>query len=360
MMTNIEVCPECGVPEYITSEHLWLNNGDIVQKRNQGARLIIMESENIDPLLQNIEEIIGVPIEHIVITTVRRAVRAYVSRIVPDDVKDLIHKKEMDPVPIALAMIDVAKMMGHGDQEYVGYRYEGGKDDYYTVKMIEPYSVPMVSGTIAGAVEAVFRRSEGVTYEQESPTVYKVTSVPSDHPEELKQRMQMEPYQHRDGAIELERCDACGGPKALSNYRWYVDRGVIMDEKSERRLVMMGPEEMDRILDELKEELGETIDQVIVEAQRRFTRSGFYSISDARSEDEFRNLLALRGFGNLKEIGYRKDGMHMRLDSAALPLMVVGMMQGVYEKFTDRSSTVEWELSEDGNLEIAVSLKTGG
>jgi hypothetical protein len=358
-MTEIKVCPVCGVPEYITSEHLWLNNGDIVQKRDQVARLVIMESENIDPLLQNIEEIIGVPIEHIVITTVRRAVRSYVSRIVPDDVKDLIQKKEMDPVPIALAMIDVAKMMGHGDQEYVDYRYKGDKDDYYIVKMIEPYSVPMVSGTIAGAVEAVFSRSEGVTYEQESPTVYKVKSVPSAHPEELKQRMHMERYQHRDGDIELERCEACGGPKALSAYQWHVDRGVIIDQNSKRRLVMMGPEEVERIFVELKNELGETIDQVIVEAQRRFTKSGFYSISDANTEEDFRNLLALRGMGNLKEIVYHKNGMHMRLDNAALPLMGVGMMQGVYEKFTGEPSSVEWEFSEEGNLEIAVSRTSG-
>jgi hypothetical protein len=358
-MADIKVCPGCGVPEYITSEHLWLNNGDIVQTRDQVARLVLMESENIDPLLQNIEEIIGVPIEHIVITAVRRAVRSYVSRLVPDDVKDLIQKKEVDPVSIALAMIDVAKMMGHGGQEYVDYRYEQDDDDYYIVKMLEPYSVPMVSGTVAGAVEAVFRRDEGVTYEQESPTVYKVTSVPSTHPEELKQRMHMKPYQHNDGDIELERCDACGGPKALSTYRWYVDRGVIIDETSNRRLVMMGPQELDRIFVELEEELGETIDQVIVEAQRRFTRSGFYSISEARSEEEFRNLLALRGFGNLKEISYHKHGMHMRLDNAALSLIVVGMMQGIFELFVGKDSAVEWELSEDGNLQIQLSGKTG-
>ena len=43
-------CSECGAPKYFTQEHLWLNNGDIVQKRDQRHRLIFLESENLDPL----------------------------------------------------------------------------------------------------------------------------------------------------------------------------------------------------------------------------------------------------------------------------------------------------------------------
>src|SRR5450759_1670376 len=281
-MVDLKVCPECGVPDYITGEHLWLNNGDIVQTRDHGARLVLIEIENRDPLFRNIQEIIGVPIEHMVITAMRRATRSYVSRIVPDDVKELIHKKEMYPVPVALAMMDVASMLGHGGQEFVDHRDEKDDDDYYIVKMLEPFSVPLVCGTVAGAVEAILGHDRGVTYEQESPEVYKVTTVPSPHPGELEQRMHMKPYQHHDGDIELERCDACGGPKALSAYRWHIERGVIVNETNDRRLVMIGPQELDSIFEELKEELGETMDQVIVEAQRRFTKSGFYSIADAR------------------------------------------------------------------------------
>jgi len=67
-MVDLKVCPECGVPDYITGEHLWLNNGDIVQTRDQGARLVLIEGENIDPLIRNIQEIISLPIEQIVIT----------------------------------------------------------------------------------------------------------------------------------------------------------------------------------------------------------------------------------------------------------------------------------------------------
>jgi hypothetical protein len=350
-----KICPECGVPEFITSEHLWLNNGDIVQARSQAARLVFFESENIDPLLRNIQDIIGLPIEHIVITTERRAVRHYVSRIVPEEVKAQIRRKEMDPVPIAHAMMDVARLMGHGTQEFVDARYEQDDDDYYIVKMIEPFSVPLVAGTIAGATEAVLSGDRGVTYEQLEPGVYRVTTVPSPHLEGLKQRIQLEAYEHHDGDTELERCATCGGPADLSGFRWNIDRGVIGNEATGRRTVLMGPQELDRIFDELREELGETIDQTVVEAQRLFTRGGFYSIEDVATAEDFRAVLALRGLGNLKEITVKRKGLRMRLENAALPLLVVGMMQGAFETFLGVDSSVEWSLSEEGELEIEVT-----
>jgi hypothetical protein len=353
-MNEIAFCPECGVPGHITGEHLWLNNGDIVQKRDLRNRIVFFEGENIDPLLSNIEEIIGTPIAHIVITAVRRAVRAYVTRMVPEDVRAAIRSKELDPIPIALAMMDVGKMMGYGGQELVGYQHEGREDDYYTVKILEPFSVPIVCGTAVGAVEAVLGGDRGFTYRKEGPGKYEVNVFPSPHPEELERRMRPEAYDHRDGGIELERCAGCGGPAALSSYRWDMGRGVCVNKESGRRMVMIGPQELDLIFAELEQELGEAISEVVVEAQRRFTRSGFYSLDDVGSEAEFRDLLAVQGLGNMQGIQVNRERLRMRLENAALPLMLVGIMQGVYENALDVDSRVEWELSQEGDLEIEI------
>ena len=58
-----KLCPECGVPGYVVSEHVWLPSGAIVQNRDEKHRMVFFESENIDLLFRGIEEIIGVPIE---------------------------------------------------------------------------------------------------------------------------------------------------------------------------------------------------------------------------------------------------------------------------------------------------------
>ncbi len=358
-MPDPKPCPECGVPEYITEEHRWLNNGDLVQARDQRHRLVFIESENLDPLFRNMEQIIGLPIDHMIVAAVRRAVFAYVSAFIPQELKEQIKRRELPYTIVTDVVRNVGKLMGYGNYEFVGCRYEQDEDDYCIDRITDPFSLPFACASQAATLEAVTDRHHGVTYEQISPNAYNLTSFPSPHPEELKKRMQIDYYQHKEGDLELERCAACGGPKALASYKWDAQRGIILHRINGRRMVIMGPQMLDPIFKELEDELGDTIPRVVVEAQRRFARTGFYSIQDASDELDFRTQLALRGLGNLKELNMRRKGMEMRLDNAVLPLMIVGMMQGVFEAAFDNDSDVDWELSREGNLRIEVIPRTG-
>jgi hypothetical protein len=358
-LTEPRSCPECGVPEHITKEHLWLDNGDIVQSRDHSNRMNFFESENFDPLFRNIEEIIGMSIEHIAVTAMRRAVRGYLSRIVPKELVKMIQAGEVDPMPVIVAIINVAKMMGYGRQELIEYRLENDEDDYCTVDMLEPFSVPLTCGAIIGAVEAVVNRDYGAMFGKLSKSRFRVAASRFDHPEEIMTRMRPPAYVHREGSMELERCATCGGPQLLSGFHWLIDQGIIINQATRRRIVMIGPAEIDPIFEELELELGETIPSIVVEAQRQFTKSGFYRMEEVDAEWDFRNLLALRGLGNLREIKLRRRGLHMILDNVALPLLVVGIVQGVFEAAFDVDSTVEWEVSEGGDLHVEVLPRHG-
>src|SRR4030042_4224783 len=116
-------------------------------------------------------------------------------------------------------------------------------------------------------------------------------------------------------------------------------------------MAMLGPGMMDLLFAELERELGDTIPEVAVEAQRRFTKTGFYSIEQVSDEGDFRTQLALRGLGNLREIKMGPPGLFMRIDNVVGHLLTVGMVQGLFEMAFDVDSSVEWALSEDGNRE---------
>lgn len=49
------------------------------------------------------------------------------------------------------------------------------------------------------------------------------------------------------------------------------------------------------------------------------------------------------------------EGMRVRIDNVACHLMLVGMVQGLFEMALDVESNVDWELSESGDLEVEVS-----
>lgn len=351
-MTGIDTCPECGAPKHITSEHMWVNSGAIVQSRESQTRMVFVESENLDPLFKGIENLIGVPIEHAVTAAKRKAVRSYLDHLMPDVTKELLRKRQIDWRPVNDGFRAMAGMHGYGVYEVVDYRHEQDVDDYVVETISEPYSVPLACGDIAGAFEVLYGCEMGVRYDKKSPDLYELTCYVSSHPKEFKGRLRFEHYELKSGDVELERCASCGGPKALSNYRWHPDRGVIESATTGRRMVLTGME-LDAIFGELENELGDTIPRAVVEAQRRFVRTGFYDI-EGMGRLGMRDQLAMRGLGSIRELKSDQKGLYIRIENVFLHLMVVGLVQGLYEQAWNRNSLVEWELSKDGVLEVEV------
>jgi hypothetical protein len=355
-MAELEVCPECSVPIYLTTENIWLDNGDVVQARAQANRLALIECENLDPLFEGIGQIIGLPIEPIVVEAVRRNMRRYLRQFVTDEMRDRIMAGELDPTEVDKAFMATAILTGYGRYEVVESRFERDGDDFHTVKVSEPFSVPMCAGSHCAAMEAILGYDHAVTYAQLDEQTYEIKAYPSPQPRAFVDRLHTQRYRPRPGDLELERCPTCGGPKALSVCAWYLSRGIIVNKPLKRRMALVGPAELDPIFAELEDELGEMIPQIVVEAQRRFSKTGFYTMQEVENEGDFRIQLALRGLGNLRELKINKRGLHLLVENAALPMIIVGMMQGIFEMAFDMETDLEWEMSR-GNLRVELTPK---
>jgi hypothetical protein len=354
-MPNIKACPECGVPKRFVKEHEWLDNGTMVQRKNPDHRMIFIENENINATFSGVEEIIGMSIERIITEAKRRATYDFIDHMLPGPVKAVV--KLIGVKPVIRNVTSLAMVMGYGDVGLDSIRRVHGKGDYVTVRCRELYSLPLFSGDFAGTFNAVDRREVGITSEEVGPDEYLVTGHITPHPLELQERLQTMEYSRKEGDIEFERCPSCGGPMILSRYKWHTDRGVILNKTSGRRMAAMGPASLDAIIAELEKELGDTIPRVIVEAQRRFLRSGFYSVDEARSPEDFREALALRGMGNLKEVDWKESGLHFRMENPCLILVLVGLVQGMFELVSGIDSEVDWEVTPDGDLVVDVAAR---
>ena len=349
-----ELCVECGAPAYITAEHLWLDNGDIVFKRAPWRRLAFVETENLDPLLSGVEKLIGVSIEHIVMATYRKAVRLYLQHLLPGDMPQQVSEGRVDLKEVDDLLCDVGRVVGVGDFRFVEMRYEGDEDDYFTNSITEPYSVPLCASLHAAALGAILGYDHRVVYQEVRPGLYNVTAYPDRQPEEFEQRLFMQPYEHVRGDIDLEKCAGCGGPAALADYRWHPQRGVIFDRRDNRRMALQGHNQLYPVFQELERELGPDIPQVMVEAQRNYARSSPLSIYDIDDRDRFRSQLAFRGLGSLQELTVGARGLHMRLENATMHPLIVGTLQGIFDKTYGVDSAVEWSLSPQRSLEVEI------
>jgi hypothetical protein len=359
IMPDTEICPECRVPKHITSEHVWLENGVIGSKRDETHRLVFFESGILDPIFDGIAEITGKPVEHLVVNAARLSTREYVARMLPGDVRSLVNNDELDVQMVIDSAFMMWQIMGYGKVNTTEVRYKQDENDFITALLERPYSAPLCLGNFAGSIEAWVEARPSIDYKKVSPNAYEVTITYDLDPPETKKRLGWKEYKkkYKPGDIQLERCATCGGPKGLFEFQWDLDPGVIRSTSSGRRMVMIGPSMIDPILDELEAELGETIPQVVIEAERRFVRTGFVPVEDLVNEDILRSRIALRGFGNLREVKMGKKGVRLHIENATQHLIGVGMAQGLFELAFNVESYVDWEFSEDGDLELEVYPK---
>jgi len=300
-------------------------------------------------------DIIGSPVEQLIIETVQRGTKFYLKSFIPDLVREQVLNGKMDLKTLDDAFRDLAKPLGFGNYEFVDMRFEQDENDYFTVSVSEPYSVLISAASHAAAIEAILGYDHGVSYADIGPGTYSITAFPSKHGKETRDKKPWLQYRSQKGDFELEKCGTCGGPSNLSSYRWYLDKGIVKNSHTGKRMAIMGAGLLDPLFDELEAELGEAIPRTVVEAQRRFVKTGFYSIEEVGDEGDMRTQLALRGLGNLKEIKMGRKGVQVRLDNATMYLMVVGLIQGLFEMSFGIDSNVEWEFTGEGNLEVEVT-----
>jgi len=355
-MPDIEICPECRVPRHITGEHVWLENGVIGSRRDETHRLVFFESGVLDPIFNGIGEITGKPVEDLVVNAARLSTREYVDRLLPEDVRSLVKDDQVDVQLVVNSAFLMWQVMGYGKVTTVEVRYKQDDNDFITALLERPYSKPLSLGNFAGSIEAWIETRPAIEYKKVSPGVYEVNVSHDPDPPGTEERLGWKELKQRykPGDIQLERCAGCGGPKGLSKFQWDLESGVVRSTSTGRRMVMIGPSMIDPILDELEAELGEAIPHMVIEAERRFVRAGFVPVEDLVDEDILRTRIALRGFGNLREVKMGSRGVRLRLENATQHLIGVGMAQGLFELAFNVESEVDWEFHEDGDLELEV------
>jgi len=351
-MPGAKVCRTCGVPKRLTKEIRWLDNGTIVEAKKPSHRMIFIENDNILQIFNHVEELVGLSLEKLVIESQRKATCDYVSSSIPRIAIKIIRLTSYMPVVRNLAML--ARTLGLGDVSILDVHIKGGEGDYVKLGIRNAFFLPAFCGMVSGGMEVVTGHECSVSYEEKPPGEHEITAFVSTHPRELAERLSWHQYSNKKGDAALEKCPDCGGPKLLGTYSFDLDAGTITRKASGRRMIVDGPAEFEAILDELEKELGEDIPDVLIEAQRRFVQSGFYDASEVQEIGSFRDHLALRGLGNLKEISFDDGRLRMRLENPCLHLLLVGLAQGLFELVFSREGQVEWELAGDGDLSVEV------
>jgi len=376
-MERIEVCGKCGVPLMVCGGLNWEANGLISLASSPRNRMVFFESETMDQLFKGIEELIGMPIGHIVIESRCRETKRYIERAFPPEMRKSVERmggveadrglaitpEERETLlatirAITLSVIDISRVYGYGDQK-PGDLWESGDDYPWRTQVIRnPYSLLFIAADNLGSVEACEVASMRVRYEKTGENTYKLEAYPGEHPVELKERLKRKRYEFKPGEIRYERCPECGIPLEVARRRWDLEEGTITDPDTGRRMAIFGPSAVDAIFEDLESELGEAIPETVIEAQRRYIKSAWGVDQWNRDGSTFQHMIALRGLGNLVSFDGDRTHLTLKIENSCLHLPMVGTIQALVElAYRAESSTCEWELAEDGDLIITVKVR---
>ena len=348
----IRKCRKCGVPMVAGKAHAWKDNGMIVQRRNPDNRMIFMETENMEDLFKGIEDIIGAPIAHLVIESIRREARKYLESELPLPAGKLGRRMFLNMA--IRKSIDIGTGMGIGHIEPSERRLRFDDGDYYSEIIQFPRSITMFAGEGLAAFEAITRHDGTVAYEKIAANTFRLTIRAGEHPLELQGYFAKAPHPEKPGDIKWRRCERCGTPLDIATCRWDYETGCIFLPDSGNRVSIYSPTPIEAVFKDLEAELGVEIPEAIIEAQRRHISRSMV-LAEAKSIDEYRYALALRGLGYISRLHIGVDHVAVTIQNPCLYPLLVGTVKGIFAYVgSGGGSTHQWSVDGGGDLYIEI------
>lgn len=367
-------CESCGIPSLIGRELHWEGNGVISLANSPRDRMVFIESNIIDGIFKGIRELIGEPIEPLVIESRRRETRKFMERSFPFEVRNVNVLGESDMkaglTPYSRVMMETVTRMrkemnekvlaigtvfGYGNQS-LSEKWDRGEDYPWRTQIIRnPYSIPLWVADTLGTVEAFEGTDMSVMYEEIGKNAIRVAAFPGKHPLELEKRLKRRHYEFKPGQLSYDRCPQCGVPLEISRYRWDLKEGVITAADTGRRVAILGPLALEAIFNDLEAVHGQEVIEAAIEAERRYVHSRVEAEELQGLVFSLQALTALRGLGNVTRFDADENQVNFTIENSCIPLVVVGMAQALYElALAGESSEREWEQAEDGDLDITI------
>lgn len=288
-------CENCGMPRGVGKANTWKSNGTIVGRYEPDLRGVLYDVDELNHLFDSISLRIGFDISRLVIEGKRKDSAYYTAKLL----KHMADSGALLPGPDDFFRIMAAnyRIPGFGRMEVLDYR----EDEAITLAAEDLYSIPMAKGQAAGVFEAVLKHRADVRLEGSAEKGRIVLEVVPGEPE-LERRMQSEVDQAAPtvdiGDRKYELCRLCKAPLELSGeYDWDVEKGRIVDRHTGKRFIFDNARGLDAVMRVLIEELGDSVESLITDVSRAYSRDYYRALEGSASLDGELSLFALRGWG---------------------------------------------------------------
>lgn len=337
---SISCCKECGVPRLLSISQAW-REGCIVDTSSGAASLCIYEASYPTAMIRESEAALGIPLNHIVfLAGMHAAVK----------VLGVLH----DAHPLVARLLFSAPLHGLTERMLVAFAraigvarvdiIERARGGTTRVRIHDPFDLDNCLAIIAGVLQIA--DGHPVSYEvlrQNGDCVVEFSPSPEDATKsETYRRMAAADLvpARLSASAALPRCRRCGAPRGVGEqFTFDMRQGLITENASGERVILMGDHGMNTIVREMEAELGNLINEIFTAFEKRnFARklaSGAYG-DGPWDAPALRAYLALRGLGMLTAMEETEERTTFDVANAFVPTIVAGRLAALWEKRNGR------------------------
>ncbi len=356
----MQVCNRCGVTRLLAREHKWLPNGTIVLAADPTYRMVMMDSAAFVSIFHHLSENIGLPIDDIIVEAKRRSGRNYIDTVLTGPKGMLVRKFASAKVYEKVG--DQAAILGYGAAHVEEYR----KHKSLTVTISNVYYGAPMAGDTCGAFESVERCDAGLEWQVSDSTLSVHVTAGLPDREEFEERFRYSAPPTLPGNVIWTPCLSCGVPTEVGHiHRYEPEKGMITERKSGRRIVSMGMGTMNKIFNELEQELGEEVPRMIASLEKERARGVMLAKGKEMDTSEdgylrFLDMLPVRGMGIAVSASWQGSTITVRIDNPHYESLNAALIAGFYEATTGKKSRVSWTKNTEGYTLIKVSPAESG
>lgn len=353
---GMRVCETCGLPTIIGRAMHWSGDGNIFADDVARTQLVFIKTDEVNNIMRGISGRIGLDIGGIVSRAEaplgRRLSKAYYAEYL-----SLIPGIRMAKPTFLMKgfyerIFKVFSILGFGTLSIVDYHPRKS----IVMRARKPHNRDLVAGLCRG----FFEQTEGVcfeiAYDQDDGELVRYSAVKGKDCEETERFH----YDEKDGIpgnVQHRTCGTCGVPVRISQtFYWDAGEGLVGNQRHHMREVLFPVDGINSLFRELSQELGEDIDQTIVDLQREYKRDTFIQ-PDILARKNYLGLLRqqmVKGLGNFTEVDREGDVLRVTVENPFNVPLLAGRVAGYYEAMEDRPSIASWEADNPRILRITV------
>jgi hypothetical protein len=323
------------MPRGIGKANTWKPSGVIVSKYEKDLRGIFYDVGELENLFTSLSEKIGYDVTRLVIEGKRKDSAHYTRSLLRSIEESGV--KLPEPGDFFRIMAANYSVPGFGKVNIVSYLDGEG----IVCDMEGVYSVPMAQGQVAGVFEAVLNRRGDAVWEGDARHGRVTVTVREDE-QEAEKRIESEVAHalslSESGEREYELCPRCAAPLELGReFDWDVEGAQITERRSGRRFIFDNTRGIAAVMRLLVEELGEDVEQTLVEISRDYARDYYLGLDGQSTLEGERARLSLWGWGLPWRSGETKDGYALQVVNSFYEPMMTGRTWGLVEAFSGKT-----------------------